>query len=105
MAEVFQILQYFYTASELLKMVGEELCKLDRENRGEIDVDVNRLRRIGIDVVEANSGLQQFQVREVTFEKDVLMQRMLYRRAMIERDNNKDLKAIADLTALLVRQI
>ena len=104
MSEIFQILQYFHTASELLEIVSEELWKLDLEKKGEMDIDVNRLRRIGIDLTEADKETQ-FQIRDITFEKDILMQRMLYRRAMIELDNNKYVKAATDLTALLVRHM
>lgn len=101
MSEVYQILQYFHTSYELLEIVSEELWKLDIEKKIEVDIDVNRLRKIGIDISETDKNAH-FHVKNITFEKDILMQRMLYRRGMIELDNDKYQKAALDFTLALV---
>ena len=101
MSEVFQILQYYHTAQELLEIVAEELWKLDIDKKIEVDVDVNRLRKIGIDIFETEKN-SHFMIQNITFEKDILMQHMLYRRGMIELDNDKYQKAATDFTLALV---
>ncbi|OMJ95789.1 hypothetical protein SteCoe_680 [Stentor coeruleus] len=100
MSEVYQTLQYFHTSYELLEIVSEELWKLDIEKKIEVDIDVNRLRKIGIDIFETDKNAH-FHVKNITFEKDILMQRMLYRRGMIELDNDKYQKAALDFTLAL----
>ncbi|OMJ88058.1 hypothetical protein SteCoe_10040 [Stentor coeruleus] len=100
MSEVYQTLQYFHTSYELLEIVSEELWKLDIEKKIEVDIDVNRLRKIGIDIFETDKNAH-FHVKDITFEKDILMQRMLYRRGMIELDNDKYQKAALDFTLAL----
>lgn len=102
MAEVYQILQYFHTATELLEIVGEELWKIDMEKKGEMDIDVSRLRRIGINIMETDKKAS-FEISNITFEKDILMQKMLYRKGMIELDNNRYLQACADFTLAIER--
>ena len=104
MAECYETLQYFHTAGELLDIVHEELWKIDVEKKTEVDIDVNRLRKIGISIVETEK-LTHFKVDNLTFEKDVLMQRMFYRRGVIALDNNSYHKAAMDFTQALVGSI
>lgn len=104
LSESYQVLQYFHTASELLEIVNEELWKVDTDKKVEIDIDGNRLRKIGINIVETDK-LVHFKVDKLSFEKDILMQKMLYRRAMIALDNDKFHRAAKDLTMALVRFI
>lgn len=104
MAECYEVLQYFHTAGELLDIVYEELWKIDVEKKTEVDIDVNRLRKIGISIVETEK-LTHFKVDNLTFEKDVLMQRMFYRRGIIALDNNSYHKAAMDFTQALVGSI
>jgi hypothetical protein len=104
MSEVYQTLQYYHTAFELLEIIGEELWKIDIDKKAEIDIDVNRLRKIGIDIKETDK-IACFQIKTISFEKDILMQNMLYRRGMIQLDNNRYQKAALDFTLALVRTI
>ena len=104
LSESYQVLQYFHTASELLEIVHEELWKVDTDKKVEIDIDGNRLRKIGVFIVETDRSVH-FKVDRLSFEKDILMQRMLYRRGLIALDNDKYHKAAKDFTMALVRDI
>jgi hypothetical protein len=101
LSESYQVLQYFHTSNELLEIVSEELWKIDVEKKTEVDIDVNRLRKIGISIIETEI-MTHFKVDNLTFEKDILMQRVLYRKSKNALDNNNYYKAAVDLTLALV---
>ncbi|CAG9314658.1 unnamed protein product [Blepharisma stoltei] len=89
MAYVFQNLQYYHSAMELLDIVSDEIWKLENEGNVDIDIDITRLRRIGVNVKEKGQRKQHFHIGNIIYEKDILRQMMLYRRGMILKENEK----------------
>ncbi|OMJ79563.1 hypothetical protein SteCoe_20371 [Stentor coeruleus] len=89
-AGVFQELKYYNSGIDILDIVYDELRKLDAEFSPEIDIDTNRLIRIGVNVkaCEINKHIN-FVVKGVTFEKDILTQMMYYRRGLLLLENDK----------------
>lgn len=95
---VYHKLQYFHTALELLDVVYEELSKLSPEMTEQakhnakgatVDIDVTRLKRLSLKVKDTDSRKLYFQVNGITFEKDILKQTLLYRRALIYKENER----------------
>jgi hypothetical protein len=56
---------------------------------------------IGI-YIKRSEQATYFNISNIVFEKDVLMQNLLYRRAMIKLDNGKYQSAAKDFTAAIV---
>lgn len=103
-AGVFQELKYYHSGIELLDIVHDELRKLDIESGTEIDIDVTRLSRIGVNIKvddECNKRLH-FIVKNVTFEKDILAQMMYYRRGLLLLENDKHYEAGLAFTHAIV---
>lgn len=95
---VYHKLQYFHTALELLDVVYEELTKLSPDLTEQakinakgvtIDIDITRLKRLSLKVKDNDGRKLYFQVSGVSFEKDILRQTVLYRRALIYKDNER----------------
>ena len=85
MAEVFRLLNYYHTAKELLDIVYGDLYKLDAFKIYQVDVDIGRLRKIGIQISESGKK-KNFILGNLTFEKDILLQRLFYLRGLINLD-------------------
>jgi hypothetical protein len=101
---VFQNIQYYHSAIELLEIVSDEIWKIESNNK--VDIDITRLRRVGVNVKESQHMRgQQFTIDTVTFERDVLQQRALYRRGMILKENDKIQEAGLAFTMAIVRDI
>ena len=106
-AGVFQELKYYHSGIELLDIVHDELRKLDLDAGPEIDIDVTRLGRLGVNVKvddEHNKRLH-FVIKNVTYEKDILTQMMYYRRGLILLENDKHYEAGAAFTFAIVRNM
>ncbi|OMJ90368.1 hypothetical protein SteCoe_7283 [Stentor coeruleus] len=98
MAYVYHKLQYFHTALELLDIIYEELIKLNTEYTEQaktnskgctVDIDITRLKRISVKVKDSNGRKLYFHVGGITFEKDILKQIVMYRRALIYYENER----------------
>lgn len=101
---VFQNIQYYHSAIELLEIVSDEIWKIESNNK--VDIDITRLRRVGVNVKESQHMRgQQFTIDNVTFERDILQQRALYRRGMILKENDKIQEAGLAFTMAIVRAI
>lgn len=114
MAYVYHKLQYFHTALELLDIIYEELIKLNTEyteqaknnSRGcTVDIDITRLKRINVKVKDSNGRKLYFHVGGVTFEKDILKQTVMFRRALIYYENERYHEATLYFTMAIVRNI
>ena len=104
MAEAFRLLNYYHTAKELLDIVYEDLYKLDTFKTYQVDVDVGRLRKIGIHVNESGKK-KNFLLGNLTFEKDILLQRLFYLRGLINLDVESYYLAGGDFQLAIVRSI
>ncbi|CAG9322573.1 unnamed protein product [Blepharisma stoltei] len=90
MSYVFQNLQYYHSATELLDLINETLWRLDSGISAEADIDTIRLRRIGIFTKDQGDGkMIHFNVSGLSHEKDILWQQLFYRTAIIMKENDK----------------
>ena len=114
MAYVSHKLQYYHSALELLDIANDELCKLNPEYTEQskrnsknytVDIDITRLKRLGIKVKESEHKKLYFRITGVTFEKDILRQFSTFRRAEIYFDNEKYYDAVVQYTMALVRHM
>lgn len=104
-AAVFQELKYYHSGIELLDIVHDELKKLEAEVGPEVDIDITRLGRIGVNIKvddEHNKRLH-FVLKNITFEKDVLAQAMYYRRGLLLLENDKHYEAGIAFTLAIVK--
>ena len=107
-AGAFQELKYYHSSLELLDIVQDELCKIDVEAGPEIDIDITRLGKIGVNIKvddENNHKKLHFIVQNITFERDVLMQAMHYRRGLLLLEDDKHYDAAMAFTLAIVRDI
>jgi hypothetical protein len=103
-AGVFQELKYYHSGIELLDIVHDELRKLEIESGTQIDIDITRLSRIGVNIKiddEYNKSLH-FDVKNITYEKDILSQMMYYRRGLLLLENDKHYEAGVAFTLAIV---
>lgn len=104
MAEVYHVLNYYHTAKELLDIVYEELFKIDSEKIHQIDIDVGRLRKLGIQIFDSDKK-KNFLVGNFTFEKDILLQKLFYLRGLINLDTEMYYLAARDFQLAIVKFI
>ncbi|CAG9329906.1 unnamed protein product [Blepharisma stoltei] len=100
----FQFLQYFHSAMEILNIVNDELTKIEQRGLEFIDIDIALLKRIGIGLRENQAAmLSFFNVKGITYEKDILRQFMYYRKGVICIEQNKFQEAGAAFTLAIER--
>lgn len=108
---VYYKLQYYHTAVEILDIVNNELLKINSEydviykNNSKpytIDIDIGRLKRLGIKIKDSESRKLYFNPENFSFEKDVLMQKVLYRYGLIHLDNYRFQEAVTSFTDAIV---
>lgn len=104
MAKIFQYLQYYHSGLQLLDVVRDELIKLRSDQMTEVDIDITRLKSIGINikVEETTSSTKHFNLGNIVYEKDILLQHMHYRRGMILMESDKPQEAAHALTSAIV---
>ena len=103
-AENFQALKYYHSGLELLDIVSDELKKLDGSSGEGIDIDITRLSRIGVNIKiedEHNKRLH-FISEECTFQKDILIQMMHYRKGLLLLENDRHYEAGLAFTLAIV---
>ncbi|OMJ70419.1 hypothetical protein SteCoe_31603 [Stentor coeruleus] len=102
-AKIFQYLQYYHSGLQLLDIVRDELTKLRSDQTTEVDIDITRLKSIGINikVEETASSTKHFNLGNILYEKDILLQHMHYRRGMILMESDKPQEASHALTSAI----
>ena len=107
MAKIFEFLKYFHSALQLLEVVKDELVKIKLGQVIEVDIDITRLRSIGISIKleETSSNTKHFILNSVTNEKDILLQEMFLRRGRILLKLDKLQHAAHSLTSAIVGDI
>ena len=107
MAKIFEYLKYFHSGLQLLEIVKDELIKIKGGESVEVDIDITRLRSIGISLKleDSTSNSKHFIINNITHEKDVLMQEMYLRRGMILIKNQKIQEAAHSFTSAIVEFI
>ena len=107
MAKIFEFLKYFHSALQLLEVVKDELVKIKLGQVIEVDIDITRLRSIGISIKleETSSNTKHFILNSVTYEKDILLQEMFLRRGRILLKLDKLQQAAHSLTSAIVGDI
>jgi hypothetical protein len=105
MAKIFEYLKYFHSSLQLLQVVKDELVKIKPGQVVEVDIDITRLRSIGISIKleESSSSTKHFILNSVSHEKDILMQEMFLRRGKILLKLEKIQQAAHCLTSAIVR--
>jgi tetratricopeptide (TPR) repeat protein len=112
-AYIYHKLQYFHSALELLDVIYEEISKINSEyvenNKNDkgitIDIDIARLKRLSIKVKDCDGRQFYYNVSGITFEKDIIMQTVMYRRALIYLDMEKYYEAVFNFTLAVVIDI
>ncbi|CAG9323295.1 unnamed protein product [Blepharisma stoltei] len=100
----FQSLQYFHSAIEILNIVHDELEKLDQSSPEFIDIDIARLKRIGVNLQDSLTTTSSFfNVTDITYQKDVLKQFMYYRKGIIFKEQDKFQESAASFTLAIER--
>lgn len=109
-AYIYHKLQYFHSALELLDVIFEELSKISPEcvenaknDKGiTVDIDIARLKRLSIKVKDCDGRQFYYNVSGITFEKDIMMQTVMHRRALIYLDMEKYYEAVLNFTLAVV---
>ena len=104
MAKIFEYLKYFHSGLQLLEIVRDELVKVKGGESVEVDIDITRLRSIGISLKleDSTSSSKHFIVNNVVHEKDILMQEMYLRTGMILVKSQKIQEAAHSFTSAIV---
>lgn len=91
MAKNYQYLQFYHSGLQLLDVVKDELIKLRNDGVRSVDIDLTRLKSIGIDLIKNDAAgiTKHFALLDVVYEKDILMQEMYYRRGSILHESSR----------------
>lgn len=104
MAKIFEYLKYFHSGLQLLEIVKDELLKIKNGQSVEVDIDITRLRSIGISLKldDTTTNSKHFIINDIKHEKDILMQEMFFRRGIILMKTQKVQEAGHSLTSAIV---
>lgn len=85
MADTYLKLLHENSALEILKMVSDEITKITTKHSNYHNIDITRLKRLGIDVVNTELG-NQFSIEDLSLELPILTQMILYRKGIIHKE-------------------
>lgn len=68
----------------------DEIIRIETSTNPHVDIDSVRLKRIGVNLEQEEREIRHhFTIPVITFEKDILKQMILYRKAMILKENDR----------------
>ena len=107
MAKIFQCLQFYHSGLQLLDIVKDELTKIQTDGISTVDIDITRLKSIGIDLklLESSQKTRYFSLNGIGIEKGILLQHAYYRKGMILVESGRPQEAGHALTDAIVGAI